>query len=84
MQDEMSEGQRTPVSSGSSSSSPHMEMIQQKLNDALKILSPQEKLEQIRRQAKANAESQQKLNRKLFPHQSKILLQIKKIPRIKS
>jgi len=66
MQDEMSEGQRTPVSSGSSSSSPHMEIIQQKLNDALKTLSSQEKMEHIRRQAKANAESQQKIKSKVI------------------
>ena len=56
--EKMSEGQRTPVSSGSSSSSPHVEVIQQKLNDALKILTPQEKIKQIRRQAKANSADQ--------------------------
>ena len=50
--EELNEGQKTPVSSGSTSSP---NFIQTKLNDMLKVISPQEKMKQIRLQAKKNA-----------------------------
>ena len=55
------EGQKTPVSG--SKKSPPINIIQNQLNEALKILSPKEKLAKMRRQAKLNAATKQsKLN----------------------
>jgi len=56
----MSDGQKTPKSSGSNSSSVNtsnsVNVIQKQLNEALKILSPQEKIMKTKSQAKLNAQ----------------------------
>ena len=56
----MSDGQKTPISSGNNSSSTNpsnsINVIQRQLNEALKILSPQEKIMKTKNQAKLNAQ----------------------------
>ena len=51
--EELNEGQKTPISSGSNTPTPNL--IQTKLNNVLKAITPQEKMKQIRLQAKVNA-----------------------------
>ena len=51
--EELDEGQKTPISSGSHTSPTNL--IQTKLNNVLKVITPQEKMKQIRLQAKLNA-----------------------------
>ena len=57
-QESIDDGQKTPVA-GSTSSHP-INIVQEKLNEALKILSPQEKIMKMKKQAKLNDQKRKK------------------------
>ena len=62
-QDSIDEGQKTPVAGSKSTKS--INVIQDKLNKALQILTPQEKIMKMKQQAKMNAQKRKKELEKL-------------------
>ena len=63
-EDELDSGQKTPTSR--SSTSPSSNFIQQQLNKALNVISPQEKLDKIRQHAKLNSSRNKHIQKRIL------------------
>ena len=61
---DLDSGQKTPISG--SSSNPSSNFMQQQLNKALNVISPQEKLSKIRQQAKLNATRNKSIHKEII------------------
>ena len=61
---ELDSGQKTPITG--SSSNPSSNFMQQQLNKALNVISPQEKLNKIRQQARLNASRKKSIQKEII------------------